>query len=266
MNAMSPRVFLFAVGTMALAQQLPPISARSVPAVEADRSTLRWKRHRAVQHDLMRALSLSEADVCRDLDGEPCAKSGRISLLEWIRVVGTQTLAPPSGGPGSGGPPPANTGTPEQQCAQLQRGAECQDAPYIDVESASGLHLMALGGHDPMFSGLYKPIDEPMLTTPLAMDRYVLGACGERTALDAKSTDRVVFTKFDISLRTVSPTTSGLRAQVVDLYQRILSRDPSEAEISALLTLLEGTTAMSGEQFARLSCYVIATTREFVFQ
>jgi hypothetical protein len=76
----------------------------------------------------------------------------------------------------------------------------------------------------------------------------------------------VVFTRFDIALRGISPTTPGVRAHVVDLYQRFLSRDPTNAETDALLTMTEGPTPMSGEQFARLSCYAVATTREFIFQ
>jgi hypothetical protein len=257
-------ILAIAAGNL-LAQQPPPITPRSVPSAEADRTRLRWKRHRVVQNDLARALVLTEAEVCRDVDGQPCVASGRVGLLEWLRVVGLQTIGAPGGGgpPGGGAPPPL---TPEQQCAQLQRGQTCQDAPYVDVESASGMHLLALGGNDPMIVGLYAPIEEPMVTTSLALDRYALSSCGERAARDVRSDRPEVFNKFDVRLPSVTPATAGLRDQVIDLYRRLLARDPAAGEADAIMSMAAGTETMSGEQFARLSCYGIATMKEFLFQ
>lgn len=225
---------------------VPKIEARALPSIQNQRHNLRWKRFWVVQNDLARALELPVAELCSELGGAVCVTSGYITVTDVVRMQGASDV--------------------QAECARLQGGATCQDGPLVYVDSPSGLHVAALGGNNALLGGVFDAPAGPSVGTPLAIDRVALAACGERAARDAQSTAPAVFSKFAIAAAAVDPTTAGLPDTITDLYRRILARDPAAAELQALLAIAAGTPAASGEQFARLACYAIATTTEFLFQ
>ena len=132
------------------------------------------------------------------------------------------------------------------------------------------LHLVPLGGNDPIVAAMYKPLAEPSVSTSLATDRVVVAACGRRVDMDTLM-DPVVFKHIDLGLAEISPESPGLDAQTEDLYRRFLARDPTSAEKAHIRTLAEPltlngeTSAVSARDFAKMACYAIATTTEFLF-
>jgi hypothetical protein len=179
-----------------------PVPTEIAPS---NRNDLQWKRHHAVQQDLMQALALDATQVCTELGERSCTEE---------------------------------------------------------------VHLVPLGGHDPFGLGLYESLDEPLVTTPLALDRVVLSACGTRVDLDeaAGQGSAVVFTALDLAAPAPAGDTDGFRLTVRDLYRRLLARDPAEAELEALreLTVDDAGTPVLGAEFAKMACFAIGTTTEFL--
>lgn len=196
------------------------------------RQDLRWKRARAVERDLTRALALREADLCNEFGVQRCL---RAENAQNAQTWNDATIGP--------------------------RNA------WFDLVAPGGVHLVPLGGNDPYFHGQYRPVDRPIATTPAALDRVVLAACARRASRDADGTDSppLVFTDLDLSAASVAPDAPAVAPTVTALYRRLLARDPSDAELGVLRDMLrEGP--LSGRQFATLACYTIATTTEFLFQ
>lgn len=209
------------------------------------RAQLRWKRYRTLQNDLAAALELAPEAVCTEVGGVPCATSGPVLLTDILRVNGIEN--------------------PEAVCAYIQGQSTCADGPLIELQTPKGLHVMSLGGNNPFLGEQFDPLAEPGLTTPVAVDRLVLAACGERVRLDTVGPARV-FTHLSLGAPSVRRDTPGAREQVGALYRLILARDPEPDEVDALLSMLDGDPAMSAADFARLSCYALASSTEFIFQ
>ncbi len=217
------------------------------PEEHLDRTELRWRRHHAVMADLGRALELSPEEVCRDADGKSCATIGPVRVTEYLQA--------------HRGVLPENA---EAVCAQLQGTAQCDDGAYLSERSPKGVHVFALGGNEP-FLGTYTPLANPGLTTPLALDRVALLACGERARQDQEGSPKV-FTEIDLSLPDVSSETAGLKETVRDLYKRLLARDATDVEVAILLAIADGPEELSAVEAVRLVCFAIATTTEAVYQ
>ncbi len=221
------------------------VQIHDVPETGA-RTHLRWRRFPASVADLGRALQLEAKDLCEDADGSPCATTGPIMVTDYLMDFQ--------------GVDPSDVSA---VCAQKQGSTECSDAPYIHEVSPRGVHVFALGANAP-FAGKFKPLAEPGLTTPLVLDRVALLACGERVRRDSTA-DAVVFRDLDLSLALVTPETPGLKVMIADLYRRLLAREGTEEEISTIASItLE--TSLSAVEAARLSCFIIATTTEALFQ
>lgn len=211
------------------------------------RRQLRWRRFRPLVADLGRALELDVEELCRDADGRPCATVGPVKVTDYLRRhrgVSAEAV--------------------HAVCAELQDGTECADEPFIRELTPKGVHVFALGGNQP-FEGRFTPLTRPGLTTPLVVDRVALLACGERVRRDLEGKP-VVFRSMDLSLAVVSPATPGFGDAIVDLYRRLLARDPTDEEVDAVLGLAAGDVSLSAREAARLACFSIATTTEVLFQ
>lgn len=127
-------------------------------------------------------------------------------------------------------------------------------------------HLVVLGGNDPIDRGMYEPLDRPIVTTPLAVDRVVLSACGARVEMDRSGEPRV-FRDLDFSGAAPAPDSEEFRATVTTIYRRFLARDPVEAEVEALADLSVATDddPLDAADFARAVCLAVGTTTEFLF-
>lgn len=128
----------------------------------------------------------------------------------------------------------------------------------LDRVACGDVHLVALGGNDVFGAGQYEPVSRPLATTPLVVDRFVLGACSNRVALDAEGAP-VVFSALDLSASAVG--TEEARDTARDLFRRLLRRDATNAELSEIAALAEDTSA---RDFAIAACFAIGTTSEAV--
>lgn len=127
------------------------------------------------------------------------------------------------------------------------------------------VHTVALGGNDPFGSGLLRPAASSLSTTPLAVDRVTLSACSQRARADKQGNPKV-FTALDFTGPAPVASSDAVGATITRLFQRLLSRDPKSNEVETLRGLLAGEgAAMSAEDFATLSCFVVASSLEALF-
>jgi hypothetical protein len=248
MRAPIAAIALLVVGTPSCGDDVvPDVQPRALPAVEHARVNLRWKRFRAVQNDFAQALVLPPREVCIEATGDQCAAAGVVTLTDWLRSQNVPEDAI------------------DAECRRLQGGAPtCVDGPYIPFDNPRGTHVMSLGGSNPFLGGVLDSLPEPIVITTIALERYALIACGERVARDLATTP-VVFKHIDLTSAAVTRTSPGVELTIVDLYKRFLARLPTPEESAAALKVLDGPP-LSGAQFARLACFMVATLPELAFQ
>ena len=126
------------------------------------------------------------------------------------------------------------------------------------------LHRFALGSSDPVNNTIYVAPAQPSIITPLVMDRVALAACSNRVALEAAGSENTVFGAIDLGAATLDPESAAVKDQIRVLYRRLLQREGTENEV-AILAELAGHDDVSGQIFATLACFSIATTSEFLF-
>ncbi len=131
------------------------------------------------------------------------------------------------------------------------------------------VHLSALGGNEPFILTQYEPVETPTATSAVVTERVVLAACSNKVDIDRQNTP-TVFTEYDLSIMSQPANNDYLLAvdqQNTKLYQRLLVRDPTQEELMLLQTLTQDTegNAISNVDVAKLSCFTIATSSEFIF-
>lgn len=134
------------------------------------------------------------------------------------------------------------------------------------------VHLIALAGVDPYNGGPGMAIEESMVTTPIAWERVILSACAKRAEIDTASpASGKVFVNLPIDSKG---NLSNVNAQEVassidNLYRRAVKRAASPTEIGAVKAFYEDVRKAKSEdsarEWARLSCYAVLTSLEFVF-
>lgn len=155
----------------------------------------------------------------------------------------------------------------EQDFARaLELAPEAVCTELGELSCVQRVHLASLGGHDPFSQGLYRPVDRPLVTTPLVLDRVALAGCGQRVALDREGS-AVVFTAIDLDGEAPAADSAAYRDTVTALYRRFLARDPVDAEFDALAELLVDGDGdpIAADEFATLACFTVSTTTEFLF-
>jgi hypothetical protein len=108
----------------------------------------------------------------------------------------------------------------------------------------------------------YEPLVKPSVLTSVAVERVLLSACTKRAELDkAAGQGAVVFRHFPLS----SAAASAEQAQplIIDLYQRLLARDPSPEELNIATSF--AAKFPQGEQLAIGLCVAIGSSVENVF-
>lgn len=180
------------------------------------------------------------------------------------------------GGPGGGGSATKATAVWKRVSvlrADLSRALElgnaelCQELDALDCFSE--VHLAALGGNEPFKQAQYTVIPEPSAISAVAVERVVLAACSNRVDADrALNANARVFTHYSLA-GAADATDANFLSQFDDqnteLYRRILARDPSAEELTIMRKLLDGGEQVSHQDLAKLSCFAIATTSEFLF-
>lgn len=141
---------------------------------------------------------------------------------------------------------------PDEVCTELGMASCTRD-----------VHHVALGGPAPFSLGLHKALPTPMLSTAVVVDRVILSACSNRVDKDLEG-DPVVFTALDLDAAAAPDADDeAFVATVTTLYQRFLSRNPTDEEVSVLGELVE--EEMTAKELAILACYAVGSTTEFLF-
>lgn len=143
----------------------------------------------------------------------------------------------------------------EAVCNELGRGSCTRE-----------IHHISLGGADPLSIGLYEPLPDTLVSTPIVLDRVVMSACASRASLD-RDGQAIVFTDLDLAGAAPAAGDDDFTATVTALYRRLLSRDPEPHELTTLgeLVVDEAGKPVSAYDFAVLTCFAIGTTSEFLF-
>jgi hypothetical protein len=140
---------------------------------------------------------------------------------------------------------------------------EVSDAPCLEV------HRAPLGRSDPFGTGLLEPVQRPLAASALAVERVALSACSARVEKDRADT-AAVFMGIDLGDQPLAadpaPQHGAAEKLATLLYPRLLSRVPTSAEVDVLAELATGADGktLSARSFAKLACFAIATTSEFV--
>ena len=131
----------------------------------------------------------------------------------------------------------------------------------------SDLYLVSLGGNEPYVAGMYVPVDRPLVTTPIAVERVLLAACSHRAALDTAVAEPVVFGSLDLGGLAPAADSQAVSELVKALMRRLHARDPDADEVALVGRLVEDDdgTRLPATEFALLACYAIASTTEFLF-
>lgn len=142
-----------------------------------------------------------------------------------------------------------------RQALVLAPGEVCSEVGSLPCRD---VHRLPLGANEPFDLNLYRPVAEPLATTPIAMERMVMAACVRRVALDAGGVPEV-FTAIDLNGPGLDPGDDAVEEQISQLYRRLLSREPTSEEVEIVAALAQDTTP---QQFGTLACFAIGTTTE----
>ncbi len=144
---------------------------------------------------------------------------------------------------------------------ELDRDEVCLELGVSDC--ATEVHKVALGGVDPYDGGVYKPLPEAPVTAPIALDRIAVSACSLRAERDFAAPSSAAFYG---ALAQGDTSTEARGSVVMALYDRLLLRNPTTAELEAVVGLYD---ELDGDELPRrwskLACIAIATTTEAAF-
>ena len=150
---------------------------------------------------------------------------------------------------------------PEQVCNELGKYA-----------CTTNVHNVVLGGVDPYVVGLYEPLKVTGATTPNVIDRVALAACARRVSLDIHTPgEAVLFKDVELDARGSLANREGapFRDALTSLYQRTLSRTPTETEVNALsrlATQIEASDSQTpGRDWMTASCFAVLSSAESIF-
>ncbi|HET9958999.1 MAG TPA: hypothetical protein VFQ61_31125 [Polyangiaceae bacterium] len=148
----------------------------------------------------------------------------------------------------------------------LERNAICRELGRYDC--VDEVHRIVLGGVEPYTLGVREPLPSIAVTAPIAQDRVALAACTERIERDLGALKPVFLTTLNVD----APTPAQLEATAKRFYDRILLREATPYELSALVQFHSTVTdephespATATRDWAILSCFMVATTLENVF-
>lgn len=142
------------------------------------------------------------------------------------------------------------------QALDLERDDVCRELGLYDC--AQEAHRIVLGGVEPYSLRIDEPLPGIGVSAPIAADRVALSACAARARADFEGgASPIVFGPL------VAGDADGRSKAVEELYQRLLARAPDPEEMATVA----GWTAtnMTDQDFATLTCFMVATTLEHLF-
>ena len=148
----------------------------------------------------------------------------------------------------------------------LPRDRACGELGRYDC--VKEVHGIALGGVEPYEQGINTPLEVMPVTAAIAADRVALGACTRRVKLDFDAPDEALIFGA-VAGGSGAPDAAALGQTAQALYDRILRRDGTDAEIAALVGFHAEVSAEAGDdgrrRWAQLACFSVATTLEALF-
>ena len=124
------------------------------------------------------------------------------------------------------------------------------------------VHLTVLGGNEPYQNGQYERAQNPSVLTAVAVDRVVLSACGKRLELDRAAGAGAQVFKF-FALGAAKPNDDQVKQQAIELYHRLLAREPEAAELQAIAGF--SASSVAADKLALSLCFAIGTSSENIF-
>jgi hypothetical protein len=190
--------------------------------------------------------------------------------------------------PGEPTPPPTSTqeGPPTSPNARVRfkgpQRLQLELARILEIEGDElcmelgqydcfAIHNVALGGTDPFGVALYSPNEMSTATTPLAVERVVLGGCIERATRDLDTpASAVIFKDLAVSQGKLDVDAAPVEQAIDALYTRALQRHAKPSEIDHLRQLYRDVeaspdTTNPAQDWATLSCFAVLTTLETLF-
>ncbi len=148
--------------------------------------------------------------------------------------------------------------------------AFCLELNTYDCTSV--VHNIVLGGVDAYDSAVFEPYESATESTPIAIERIALQACTKRVDDDLSDQQAaVVYKNFNLdgSNNFVNFDESVLNTTTDSLYKRFLKRMPTADESKTLRILYERLAEVEQNgiayEWARMSCYMVATHVENIF-
>lgn len=125
-----------------------------------------------------------------------------------------------------------------------------------------GVHRITLGGVEAERLGIDAPLDNALVSAPIAVERVAISACGERYDRDRQGPP-VLFGP------VLASDAAGPRQEVSEnLVRRLLARHPTQADVDALEGLHASLSGLSDDLVRDWSigaCVVVATSTEALF-
>lgn len=142
----------------------------------------------------------------------------------------------------------------------LQPWEICKELGTFDCLGEA--HKVTLGGVEPERLGVDKPLDNALVTAPIAADRVAQSACGARLERDREGPAVVFGPVLD------SNSKANRRKVATSLVERLLARRAKAEELDALEALHTDIAAISSSperDWAIGACVVVATSTEALF-
>lgn len=141
----------------------------------------------------------------------------------------------------------------------------------LGLYACSSVHAIALGSTDAYGAGVYEPLAESAVSTPIAVDRIAMSGCLKRAHADVtEPAGAVIFKDLDIASGALVDVEAQSVGDAIDrLYKRALLRTPKPDEVDHMRQLYrdleEGGSQEPARDWATLSCYSVLTTMESLF-
>lgn len=123
-------------------------------------------------------------------------------------------------------------------------------------------HRVTLGGVEPERLGIDKPLEDAIVSAPIAADRVAISACSERFVRDRKGPALLFGPVLDDDGK------KPRREVAESLVRRLLNRHPTDADVDSLLALHDVLEPISDDLVRDWSvgaCVVVATSTEALF-
>ena len=142
----------------------------------------------------------------------------------------------------------------------LQTWELCNELGSYDcIEDA---HRVTLGGVEPTALGIDDPLPNASVSAPIAVDRVAVSACAERYTRDQAGTPVIFGAVLDKDNKRHRKDVGTL------LVQRLLGREPNDAELDAIEGLhdtLEPISTDLTRDWSIGACVMVATSTEALF-